>query len=343
MRLLITTQAVDLDDPVLGFFHRWIEEFAKHCESVSVICLKEGRHNLPKNVSVYSLGKEGGVSRFKYVVRFYKYIWALRGEYDAVFAHMNQEYVLLGGVFWRMWGKRIILWRNHKMGSWKTHVAAYIAHTVCFTSPATYVAGFKNAVKMPIGIDIRVFVPQTEKPTPSSILFLGRIDEVKKPLIFIDALKQLLREGVDFHADIYGDPTYQNDPFFTAFKLAVQPLVDTGHVTLYSSIANDQTPTIYAQHAIYVNVTPSGSFDKTIGEAMACGCIVVVANEILRGVIPDPLIVADSADSTARGIRVAFNFSELEREDVVHASRRYIEHEHSLTYLVGRLQSILGV
>ena len=56
-RLLITTQAVDLDDPVLGFFHRWIEEFAKHCESISVICLKEGRHDLPDNVHVYSLGK----------------------------------------------------------------------------------------------------------------------------------------------------------------------------------------------------------------------------------------------------------------------------------------------
>lgn len=42
MRLLILTQAVDLDDPVLGFFHRWIVEFAKRFDTIEVICLKAG-------------------------------------------------------------------------------------------------------------------------------------------------------------------------------------------------------------------------------------------------------------------------------------------------------------
>ena len=46
MKLLIMTQAVDQNDPVLGFFHRWIEEFSRHCERVHVICLKEGEHSL---------------------------------------------------------------------------------------------------------------------------------------------------------------------------------------------------------------------------------------------------------------------------------------------------------
>ena len=57
MRLLICTQTVDLNDPVLGFFHGWIAAFSRHCESVHVICLKEGRHSLPANVFVHSLGK----------------------------------------------------------------------------------------------------------------------------------------------------------------------------------------------------------------------------------------------------------------------------------------------
>ena len=159
MRLLIVTQAVDLNDPILGFFHSWIEELAKRCESVHVICLKEGRHNLPANVRIHSLGKESGVSRLHYIWRFYKYIWVLRNEYDTVFVHMNQEYVLLGGKFWRLWRERIILWRNHKMGSIWTHIAGFFAHTVCYTSPSAYVASFKNAVHMPIGIDTDVFKP----------------------------------------------------------------------------------------------------------------------------------------------------------------------------------------
>jgi hypothetical protein len=61
MKLLIITQKVDINDPILGFFHRWIEEFAKHCEKITVICLYKGTYNLPNNVKVLSLGKEEGV------------------------------------------------------------------------------------------------------------------------------------------------------------------------------------------------------------------------------------------------------------------------------------------
>ena len=147
MRLLVTTQAVDLDDPVLGFFHRWLEELARGADTVHVICLKEGRHSLPKNVFVHSLGKEGGRSRLKYISRFYKYIRMYRNEYDAVFVHMNEEYVVMGGFLWRMWGKRIVMWRNHKMGSWRTRLAMKFADVVCYTSPNAFVASSKKAVR----------------------------------------------------------------------------------------------------------------------------------------------------------------------------------------------------
>ena len=86
---------------------------------------------MPANVSVYSLGKEGGVSRIAYVLNFYRYIWKLRNDYDAVFVHMNQEYVLLGWKFWWLLGKRVVLWRNHKKGSVFTRLAALLSRAVC--------------------------------------------------------------------------------------------------------------------------------------------------------------------------------------------------------------------
>lgn len=58
MRLLIVTQKVDRDDDLLGFFHQWICEFAKHCDFVTVICLEKGEYALPANVRILSLGKE---------------------------------------------------------------------------------------------------------------------------------------------------------------------------------------------------------------------------------------------------------------------------------------------
>jgi len=58
MKLLIVTQKVDIQDDNLGFFHRWIEGFAEHYESIVVICLQKREFNLPANVRVLSLGKE---------------------------------------------------------------------------------------------------------------------------------------------------------------------------------------------------------------------------------------------------------------------------------------------
>ncbi len=331
MKLLIITQAVDLDDPILGFFHRWIEEFAKHSEKVSVICLKEGRHSLPSNVSVYSLGKEYGGSRLKYVFRFYKYIWTLRHEYDSVFVHMNQEYVLLGWKVWWLLGKRIVLWRNHKKGSILTRIAALVSHTVCYTSPEAYVAHYPNTVQMPLGIDTDLFEPPAQPADPCSILFLGRLDPVKKCEVFIEALEKLHADGVAFHADIVGDPTPGNERYAHDIRNKAGVLALDGVLTMHPGVPHAQTPALYASHAIYVNLTPSGSFDKTIGEAMASDCAVVAANEAVRNVVADPLLVdAASVDSVAAGIRTALESD----HSVTLNTRRYIENEHALPKLV---------
>src|SRR5262245_47547882 len=104
MKLLVVTQTLDLNDPILGFFHRWVEEFAKHFDTVTVIALKVGAHNLPKNVAVHSLGKEIGLERGPRILRYVGLLLRLRREYTHVFAHMNPEYVIGGGLMWRLLG-----------------------------------------------------------------------------------------------------------------------------------------------------------------------------------------------------------------------------------------------
>ena len=352
MKFLIVTQAIDLDDPVLGFFHRWVEEFSKHCESVHVICLKEGRHSLPANVSVHSLGKEHVyripytvyrirfVQRIRYVLRFWSYIWKLRNEYDAIFVHMNQEYVLLGGKFWWLLGKRVILWRNHKMGSAWTRIAGFFAHTMCYTSPEAYVAKFKNAIKMPIGIDTDFFKPSAVPAPAGTILFLGRLDAVKKPDMFLHAMGILRRDGISVHADVYGDPTPGRESFARKLK---SDFASFKRVSFHRAVRNDETPGIYNAHAIYVNLTPSGSFDKTIGEAMACGSVVVAANDAVRSAVPPACMVdSQSAESVAAGMRAAIALSEDKRRELAKKLRAYVVREHSLRLLAERMFGILA-
>ncbi len=276
----------------------------------------------------------------KYISRFFSYIWKLRTEYDAVFVHMNQEYVLLAGLFWKLSGKKVVLWRNHKKGSLGTSIACALADTVCYTSPAAYVARAKNGVSMPIGIDTDQFVPR-DTPKSRSVLFLGRLDPVKNVHVFISALTQMYEAGTAFTAAIYGSPTEPGSKYAHDVRNQAAVLALEGAVTVQEGVTNEVAAGLFASHAVYVNLTPSGSFDKTIGEAMAAGSIVVVMNDAVRSVLPEALYVLDETPgATARAITAALDMDEATRERVITVSRRYIHEQHSLAKLVTKLMPL---
>ncbi|OGZ74019.1 MAG: hypothetical protein A2832_02350 [Candidatus Zambryskibacteria bacterium RIFCSPHIGHO2_01_FULL_44_22b] len=277
MRLLIITQKVAKNDPILGFFHQWLEEFAKNFEKVTVICLEEGEHNLP-GIKVLSLGKEKNVSKFKYLINFYRYIWQERGNYDAVFVHMNQEYVLLAGDIWKFLGKKIYLWRNHAKGNFWTTMAVWLSNKVFYTSPRSFTARFKKAVQMPVGIDTDFFKPDPAvSRVPNSALFLGRISPVKKVLEFIDWVKDN-----NYDATIAG-PILAEDKLYGEKVKAVL----TDKIKFIGPVSQEEAKRLYQTHEIYANFTPAGSFDKTIFEAAACGAKLFVKNPDIKNFNPE--------------------------------------------------------
>ncbi len=288
MKLLIITQAVDENDQFLGFFHGWIEALARRVESVEAICLTEGKHALPGNVRVHSLGKEqmgsrsAFVARASYVTGFFRLIWSLRRTYDAVFVHMNEEYVLLGALLWLMLGKRVYLWRNHYAGSSRTNLAARLSRKVFYTSKSSYTARFRNAVRMPVGVDTARFSPDGTSSHPRSILYLARIAPSKRPALLLDALALLSKRDIAFTADFYG-PTLPKDAAYRAsLEDRARALGLLGPVSFHPGVPNRETPAVYRGHCVFVNAAPSGMLDKTVYEALASGCIVLTSSEDFR-------------------------------------------------------------
>lgn len=283
MKLLIITQKIDMHDSVLGFFHRWIQEFAKQFSKITVIALGVGRYHLPENVRVFSLGKEKNVSQGTYILNFYTYIWRERKNYDAVFVHMNQEYVLLGGLLWKMFGKRIFLWRNHAKGNFLTSLAVFLSDKVFCTSSQSYTARFKKTQIMPAGIDTDFFKPDhAAQRRENSILFLGRISPVKKVLEFIDWLYHEKKKGKFFQVTIAGSVLLKDVAYEKKVreKVAECGLVD--EVSFLGTVTQEEALKLYQSHEVYINFTPSGSFDKTILEAAACETSVIVKNDNLK-------------------------------------------------------------
>lgn len=354
--LLFITQKVDKDDDVLGVYHEWIAKLAEKLEKVSVICLYRGRVELPDNVAVYSLGKESGPSRWKYLWRFYKYIWNLRREYDMVFVHMNPEYVILGWKLWRLFGKKIFLWYNHPLGGFRARLAINLADKVFCTSPFAFAARYKKTEIMPVGIDTERFrnLPSLrvhealstgrQESHKNSILYLGRISPIKKLEILIGASLMLLDSGTVFSISIVGAPSKPSEEdYFAEIKKLAEPLIKSGHISFLPPAPNYKTPEIYNSYDLSVNMTPSGSFDKAIIESMACETPVLVSNKSLRGVLPEELIFEENdADNLAKKIRNFFDLSGGKREKLGVTLREIADKNHSLRVLVDRIVSALN-
>lgn len=341
MKLLILTQKIDRTDDVLGAYHEWVERLSREFEAVTVICLSKGDVSLPANVSVVSLGKDEGCSRLTYLRRFFSYIRKYNSEYDAVFVHMNSEYVILGYFFWHWWGKPVALWYNHTYGNWRARLAFRLADRIFYTSPyalPAHTVSRSRAERMPAGIDTERFkaLPAIMRE-PYSILYVGRIAPLKRIDVLIDAFGRVKETLPGATLSIVGSPG-QNDYAYLA-GLKKQAERCGGAVRFRGSIPNRDMPRIYAAAAVTVNLTPKGNYDKTVLESMACETPVVLSSEAFAGAVPPEYMFREgSADDLAWHLVDALRASDTDSASLRSALRRYVVETHDLDMLAGRLK-----
>ncbi len=295
MKLLILTQKVDINDDVLGFFHYWTSEFAKHCEKITVVCLYMGEYNLPANVRVLSLGKEKFIRNSHYwhkiciLASFYKYIWQERNNYDVVFVHMNQIYVILGGLLWKLLNKKIGLWYAHGSVPFTLRISEKLADVI-FTSTKS---GFRiKSEKVRVvgqGIDVNKFEARNSKSETNSkfkIISVGRISPSKDYETLIKAVEILSGQSDDFEVNIIGGPGLPEDKkYLDEIKkiLSEKKLGET--INFLDSIPNKDIISHLQSANLFVNMGLTGSLDKAVLEAMACGLPVLTCNEALIDIL----------------------------------------------------------
>jgi len=286
MNLLIVTQKVDSEDAILGFFHRWIEEFAKHYKKIIVICLEEGKHSLPENVKVLSLGKEQGVSKFTYLKRFFQYIWRERKNYDTVFVHMNPEYVVLGGLLWRLLGKKIGLWYTHRQVNFKLWIAAIFSHIIFSASDFSFGLETSKLYVVGHGINVDEFSCLEKNKTSDivEIISVGRITKIKNCDTLIRAAK-ILKETWNkrFKIIFAGSPGNDSDRKYAKYlKQLLSSYNLENNVTFAGSFSNKDIKELYCKADASVNMTPTGGIDKVVIESMAAELPVFASNEAFR-------------------------------------------------------------
>lgn len=283
MKLLILTQAVDENNPILGFFVNWLKEFANSCESVVVICLFKGGYSLPDNVKVISLGKEGGVSRIKYLTRFYIAIWQERENYDAVFVHMNQVYVILGGILWRFLKKRIGFWYVHKQVSTQLKLAEKLADYIFTASKESFALNSNKIKILGHGIDINSFYPKDNHSSEMfKIIYVGRISPIKNQFLLVEALEKIvnLERIYDLRIKFIGESVSDIDK---KYEIKIRDFINDkklgGYINFMGAVPHEKIIKFYHQADLSINLSPTGGLDKTVLESMLCGIPVIIFNK----------------------------------------------------------------
>jgi glycosyltransferase involved in cell wall biosynthesis len=256
MKLLICTQAVDRNDPILGFFVRWIEEFAKHCERVTVICLREGEHSLPENVSIYEIGPGNKIVR---TMRFWRLLMRVHGAYDRIFVHMNPEYLVLGGLYWRTHGIPTALWYTHKNVDLKLRIAERFANHIFTASKTSFRLPSSKVHVMGHGIDTNFFTPDTRVMREGWWLSVGRLTKSKRHDLAIE-----IAHGADKELRIAGDGPEGANLVHLANALGA-------HVEFLGGLTQTQLRDAYRKAALLIHTSETGSLDKVVLEALACG------------------------------------------------------------------------
>lgn len=331
MNLLIVTQRVDNRDPVLGFFHGWIKEFAAQCGHVTVIAQCVGGYSLPSNVTVLSLGKERNRSKILQVLWYRWLLFRERKNYDAILVHMTPVWAVLGWWPALIARKNMYLWYEARGSRWPLKAAVRIVRKVFSASPYGMPIATPKSVIMGHGIDIQAFCPAPHPRDPKMLVSVGRITRSKHLDQIINAF---LEFPLDYSLHLVGEARTEEDKAFQASLEDALVQYGLSHRVHIHPVTQVELPVILQTAHLFLHASTSG-LDKALLEAMACECLVLSSSPAFQDLLPERCrtsvegfgpaalkLCALSADSE----------SQLRRE-----LRGIIQEKHALPALIMRL------
>ncbi|MEI8230722.1 MAG: glycosyltransferase [Candidatus Peregrinibacteria bacterium] len=331
MKFLIITQKADRTDPILGFFHRWIEEFTAQTEQVIVIAQQTGVFNFPKNVTVLSLGKEAGKSKLGQILRFWILIWKHRKSYDRVLVHMTPIWVVLGWKIWFLLRKPVYLWYEIRRGSLKLSFALFVVRKVFSASKEGLPQPSRKQVVTGHGIDTDFFSPSEKTRDPHRIIAIGRITRSKRYDVILRTFAALPSH---FKLEIAGGTITASD--ITELQ-NLQTLIQELHITNRVSIrwvSPAQMPEFLQSASLLLHAC-IGGLDKVLLEAMACGVPVVSCSEAAKEELPE--LCAATPETMIAKAQSLLMMSEEKREKLGKELRQNVIEKHGLVRLIGRM------
>jgi glycosyltransferase involved in cell wall biosynthesis len=347
----MVTQTVDLDDPVLGFTHTWVNALARRVEVLHVVTLIAGRYHLAENVMLHAYGPPGKShnrpSRFWFYNKHFARL-ILGRQVDVVFVHMIPRWVLLATPYAKARKVPVVLWYTHRAVSWQLRLAHRLADRVVTASPESYsLWDERKVVALGHGIDTEYFHPVPRQPDGFfRVLSVGRLSPVKQHEVLIEAARILVQErGMsNLRVRIVGGPARPGDEgYIHRLRRMVADYGLEEHIAFAGAVSYDKIMSEYQGCDLFVNLSRTDSLDKVVLEAMACGVLVVTSNPAFGPLLSESRWLVPHGDSDALAEMVAEMeaLSLAKRARLGTMLRERVIQKHSLEGLIERLERLL--
>lgn len=340
MKLLIVTQTLDSKHSVLGFFVRWVLEFAKQCDQVTVFCLDKGHDIFPENVTVIHVPRKWkGIKLWPVTLAYKAFIY--RKKYTHVFVHMNPEYILSAGIVWKLLRKKINFWYTHSSVTLRLKIGVLFSEKVFSANKESFryktnkLSTFGHGIDLPLYTDV-----DTQRPlkSPLSMVYVGRISKTKRVDFVLETLFLLnSKYNIRSQCVIVGEPLleadikYQDDLLKYVKEKDLEKFVSwTGSRSLPDVI------NILKEQDIFIHASQTGSLDKAVLDTMMCGVIPFSTNEAIYPILKsiDQSLGVHSPSETAEKLSKLTKIDSMSIFELRKKLRNYVESNFSLKNII---------
>ena len=351
MNLLMLNLAVDAEHVTLAFGLRWIEALAQRFDRVDVVTMYAGRHHLPPNVTVWSVGRERGYPEWLRALRFYWLIWRIlrQRRFAVVFTHMIPVFAVL---FWpvaKLAHVKNVLWYAHGATPPILRLAHRLVDKVVSSTPEGFRLSSQKVRFLGQGIDLKLYPYHPRRAAVTiHLVTVSRLAPSKGIDRLLDALadwqapdKRLWQLTVIGDATNDGERDYADRLRRSAVKhFTARQIVFTGR------IAPEMIAPQLAEADIFVNLGTTGSLDKAIVEAMASGCLVISCNDAFRTIAKTEgfsacVIDCDSVAAVRDALSRVMALNDLERQKLADTQAYVARRDHTLDGLIDNLTDVL--
>lgn len=327
MRVIVVTQSVDPEDPVLGATVAKIAAIAARVDEVVVLADRAVAGVLPANCRVRLFASRSRTGRG---ARFARALFAelrRRPRPAALLAHMCPVYAVLAAPVARPFGTRVLLWYAHWNHTRMLELAVRLSSAVASVDERSVPVRSPKVIGIGHGIEVSGFTCAELPSGPLRAVALGRYSAAKGLETIVRAVAIARGRGLDARLACHGTAAHPGEQdHLRQLTMLVRDLDVEDAVALGPPLPRSEIPALLASSSVLVNNMRPGAPDKVVYEACAACRPVLVSNpsfaELLDDLDPALRYPLDDAEALAGALE---RLAGLPRDEASALGRRLRE------------------